>query len=260
VTRRAIAHPIAVFCACAAVLAVPALGHAASGGGGLSGSGPSPGSHSQQSASSGTMHAGNVPVSASGGGISIQTRSSAFLSNGLHFSGSAPSQDAGRTLVIERSGHETNWAWTPTVQTRINSNGTFSAVWETNHIGQFAIRAVLASGRNGAADATSSSDWPTVNVIVYRPSVASWYGGNGVWGSTTACGEVLHRNTLGVANRTLPCGTKVALYYQGRSITVPVIDRGPYVSGRDWDLTEAVAELLKMDGVAQIGAVSLPGR
>jgi peptidoglycan lytic transglycosylase len=258
VTRRAIAH-LVVLCTCGAALGLPALGQAASGGGGLSGS-ESSSPRSSQSSSSGTIHAGNVPVSASGGGISIQTRSSALLSNGLHFSGSAPSQDAGRTVVIERSGHETNWAWTATVQTRVNGNGTFSAVWETNHIGQFAIRAVLASGRNGAADATSSSDWPTVNVIVYRPSVASWYGGRGVWGSTTACGEVIRRNTLGVANRTLPCGTKVALYYQGRSITVPVIDRGPYVNGRDWDLTQATAQLLKVDGVAQIGAVSLPRR
>ena len=257
-TRRAIAYSIAVLCAAGPGLAVPALGQAASGGGGLSGSGSSSGS--SPSAGTGTTHAGNVPVSASGGGISIQTRSSAFLANGLRFSGSAPSQDAGRTVLIERSGHETNWAWTPTVQTRVNSNGTFSGVWETNHIGQFAIRAVLASGRNGAADASSSSDWPTVNVIVYRPSVASWYGGRGVWGSTTACGEVLHKNTLGVANKTLPCGTKVALYYQGRSIIVPVIDRGPYVQGRDWDLTQAVAQLLKVDGVAQIGAVSLPTR
>ena len=168
-----------------------------------------------------------------------------------------PSQDAGKTVVIERSGHETNWTWTPTVQATIGSNGTFSAVWQTNHIGQFAIRAVLGNSQSGA---TTSSDWPTVNVIVYRPSMASWYGGKGVWGSTTACGKTLHKNTLGVANRTLPCGTQVALYYQGRSITVPVIDRGPYVNGRDWDLTEATAQLLKVDGVAQIGAVSLPKR
>ena len=171
-TRRAIAYSVAALCAAAAALALPALGQAASGGGGLSGSGVSQSSGSQ-GAGSGATHAGNIPVSASGGGISIQTRSSAFLANGLHFSGTAPSQDAGRTLVIERSGHETNWAWTATVQTRINGNGSFSAVWETNHIGQFAIRAVLASGRNGAADASSSSGWPTVNVIVYRPSVAT---------------------------------------------------------------------------------------
>jgi hypothetical protein len=159
--------------------------------------------------------------------------------------------------VIERSGHETNWTWTPTVQAQIARDGSFSAVWQTNHIGRFSIRAVLGSGDNAA---TSSAGWPTVTVIVYRPSVASWYGGKGEWGSTTACGQVLRKNTLGVANKTLPCGTQVAFYYQGRSITVPVIDRGPYVNGRDWDLTEAAANLLKVDGVARVGAVSLPGK
>ena len=192
--------------------------------------------------------------------MSIATRASALLRNSLSFSGRAPSSDAGQSIVIERSGHQTNWQWTPTVQARIARNGSFSAVWQTNHIGRFAIRAVLAGSRQARNGASTSSGWPTVTITVYRPSVASWYGGNGVWGSTTACGEVLHKNTLGVANRTLPCGTQVALYYHGKTITVPVIDRGPYVSGRDWDLTEATARLLSMDGVATIGAVSLPRR
>ena len=251
-TRRPNAHLVAVLCACCAVLGLPALGQAASGGGGLSGSSRSP-----STGSSGTTQPGNVPVSASGAGMSIQTRSSAFLSNGLRFTGSAPSQDAGRTVVIQRSGHETNWAWTPTVQARIGSDGSFSAVWQTNHIGQFAIRAVLTSGQNGGA--ATSSDWPTVSVIVYRPSIATWYADNG---STTACGVVLHRNTLGVANRTLPCGTQVALYYQGKTVTVPVIDRGPYANHADWDLTQATAKLLSVYsvGVAHIGAASLPRR
>ena len=60
----------------------------------------------------------------------------------------------------------------------------------------------------------------------------------------------------------MPCGTQVALYYGGRTITVPVIDRGPYANHADWDLTEATAKLLstKSAGVAHIGAVSLPRR
>ena len=55
--------------------------------------------------------------------------------------------------------------------------------------------------------------------------------------------------TLGVANKTLPCGTMVKLRYHGHSITVPVIDRGPYVAGRDYDLTEATKERLGFPGV-----------
>ena len=71
-------------------------------------------------------------------------------------------------------------------------------------------------------------------------------------------GSSCARRTLGVANRTLPCGTPVAIYYNGRTITVPVIDRGPYANGADWDLTQATAKLLAIQGPAMIGAVSLP--
>jgi rare lipoprotein A (peptidoglycan hydrolase) len=65
---------------------------------------------------------------------------------------------------------------------------------------------------------------------------------------------------IGVANRTLKCGTPVAIYYHGRTMIVPVIDRGPYANHADWDLTEATAKAMRIDGTATIGAVSLPGR
>jgi rare lipoprotein A len=44
---------------------------------------------------------------------------------------------------------------------------------------------------------------------------------------------------MGVAHRTLPCGTMVTFRNprNGREITVPVVDRGPYIAGRIWDLT-----------------------
>jgi peptidoglycan lytic transglycosylase len=71
----------------------------------------------------------------------------------------------------------------------------------------------------------------------YDPEV-SWYG-PGFYGSRTACGETLTTSLLGVANRTLPCGTLVTFRdpATGRVVTAPVVDRGPYVSGRQWDLT-----------------------
>jgi rare lipoprotein A len=61
---------------------------------------------------------------------------------------------------------------------------------------------------------------------------------------TTACGIDLTPQTLGVANRTLPCGTLVTLHYGTRTIRVPVIDRGPFVEGREYDLTEATKDAL----------------
>ena len=66
----------------------------------------------------------------------------------------------------------------------------------------------------------------------------SWYG-PGFYGRRTACGHALTESLRGVAHRTLPCGTKVTFRNpaNGRTVTAPVVDRGPYVAGRQWDLT-----------------------
>ncbi len=117
------------------------------------------------------------------------------------------------------------------------------------------MRAVIASGRS----ASTASVTPPLTSTVYRPSKASWYG-PGMYGTHTACGQKLTKTTIGVANKTLPCGMRVAIYYRGHTLTVPVVDHGPYVAGRDWDLTAATARALGIDGVATIDAVSLPTR
>ena len=224
--------------------ALPSLGWAASGGAGIGGGAGGGGA-------GGSVRPGNVAVSATSDGITIATRASALLRNGLTFTGTAPRSDAGNTVEIERLGHETGWTWAQTVTATIAHNGSFTGVWNTNHIGEFSIRAVLQSSAAAAAAP------PTVTVTVYRPSLATIYG-PGFWGQRTACGEKLNRATLGVANRTLKCGTKVGLYYHGRTLIVPVIDRGPSANGADWDLTDATAKALGIPGTATIGAVSLP--
>jgi rare lipoprotein A (peptidoglycan hydrolase) len=70
----------------------------------------------------------------------------------------------------------------------------------------------------------------------------------------TACGEPLGVATMGVANKTLPCGTMVTLRYRGRSVRVPVIDRGPFVPGRDYDLTYATRLALGAGDVSEVWA------
>jgi rare lipoprotein A len=87
---------------------------------------------------------------------------------------------------------------------------------------------------------------------VYRQVVASWYGGGG----SLACGGWLNSSTMGVANRTLPCGTLVTLRYDGRTVRVPVIDRGPFVEGREFDLTEATKQALGFAGVGEVWSTS----
>lgn len=84
---------------------------------------------------------------------------------------------------------------------------------------------------------------------LYNTSIASVFTD---YGLPIACGGVLHVPQLGVANKTLPCGTEVIFRYGGRAIRVPVLDRGPYIAGREWDLTGAAAEALHFPGLGPI--------
>ena len=68
--------------------------------------------------------------------------------------------------------------------------------------------------------------------------LASWYG-PGFYGNRTACGQLYTPEILGVAHLTLPCGTLLTLTYGSRSVSVAVIDRGPYIAGRTLDLSNA---------------------
>ena len=80
-------------------------------------------------------------------------------------------------------------------------------------------------------------------VNVYRPAHASWYG-PGFYGHRTACGGTLTASVVGVANKSLPCGTRVTLRYGRRTVTARVIDRGPYSGAREFDLTAATKRRL----------------
>jgi hypothetical protein len=100
--------------------------------------------------------------------------------------------------------------------------------------------------------ATTAFDEAELSFTPFRYAGASWYGGKTMWGRSTACGQVLRPSTIGVANKRLPCGTPVKFVWHGHSIVAPVIDRGPYVRGRAWDLTAAAAEALDFEGVGRI--------
>jgi rare lipoprotein A (peptidoglycan hydrolase) len=78
-----------------------------------------------------------------------------------------------------------------------------------------------------------------------RDPEVSWYG-PGFYGHRTACGKTLTTTLLGVAHKSLPCGTMVSFRNaaNGRTVTVPVVDRGPYVAGRQWDLTAATCRAI----------------
>ncbi len=85
-----------------------------------------------------------------------------------------------------------------------------------------------------------------------RPTIATWFG-PGFYGSTTACGQKMSPTLVGVASRTLPCGTLVQVSYRGHHLTVPVLDRGPYGHiGAMWDLTAGAARALDITETVRI--------
>jgi rare lipoprotein A len=132
------------------------------------------------------------------------------------------------------------------VTTTTRANGSFALRWRPERIGNYAVRAFGVHGRH-----THASTSVARHLTSYRQAGASYYG-PGLYGNGVACGGTLMPGTLGVANKTLPCGTMVKLRYHGQAITVPVIDRGPYVAGRDYDLTEATRDRLGFPGVGTV--------
>jgi rare lipoprotein A len=81
--------------------------------------------------------------------------------------------------------------------------------------------------------------------------VCSWYG-NEFHGRRTASGQVFNENDLTCASRTLAFGTQLALTRGDRRIIAVVTDRGPFISGRDLDLSKAAAQALGFSGVEAV--------
>ena len=98
---------------------------------------------------------------------------------------------------------------------------------------------------------TSTSTTPTPSTKAPKTALATWFG-PGFYGQHTACGQTLTPATVGVANRKLPCGTLVKVSFHGQNLTVPVVDRGPYANGADWDLTAAAAQSLGIEETVRI--------
>jgi hypothetical protein len=143
-------------------------------------------------------------------------------------------REAGRVVRLEgRSGG----AWRTLAQAHTRANGHFKLSYLPGSGGQQVVRVRFAGDRlNGGASTRNGQ------LTVYRQSVASWYNDGG----STACG---FHATYGVANRDLPCGTKVTFRYGGNTVTATVDDRGPFVGGRDWDLNQNTAGALGFNGV-----------
>ena len=82
-------------------------------------------------------------------------------------------------------------------------------------------------------------------------AVCSWYG-NEFNGRRTASGQIFNEEDLTSAHKTLPFGTRLALTRGNKRIVVVVTDRGPFIAGRDLDLSKAAARELGFSGVEPV--------
>lgn len=107
------------------------------------------------------------------------------------------------------------------------------------------------AGSSSTASSTAGGSAPTAP-HPGRQTLATWFG-PGFYGQQTACGQTMSPTLVGVASRTLACGTLVQIGYRGRHLTVPVVDRGPYGHiGAVWDLTASTAQALKISETVRI--------
>jgi rare lipoprotein A len=146
----------------------------------------------------------------------------------------------GKVVALQSLGRH---GWRTLTRTRTGAEGRFKLRYTPRQTGSQVVRVRFFG---------DASEQPTRRRLgrlnAFRLAGASWYGGGG----QTACGGALTSATMGVANKTLPCGTIVTLRYSGHTVRVPVIDRGPYVEGREFDLTEATKQALGFGDTGQV--------
>jgi hypothetical protein len=186
-------------------------------------------------------------------GASIVAGPGALLGRLTRLEGTLPELAAGGAVQIERLTPGRGWVAEATATA--GPGGAYVARWRPRRLGRFEVRAV-PGGDTVRAAAVSA---PTTSVTVYRPARATWYG-PGFYGRRTACGQVLSHRLMGVAHKRLPCGTPIELYLAGRTITVPVVDRGPFANGASYDLTSAAAEQLGLTVTSTLGAAPRRGQ
>ncbi len=145
-------------------------------------------------------------------------------------------QGGQRVALQRRAGR----GWHTVAKGRLRGNGAFRLRFTPRRASSAVLR-VRFGGKQRLATKRVG------RLKVYRFALASWYG-PGLYGGRTACGGTLTPGTMGVAHKSLPCGSKVTFKRGTRTVRVRVIDRGPYVGGREYDLTAATAQKLRFSG------------
>jgi len=150
----------------------------------------------------------------------------------------------GRSGRIVRLDRLVGRTWQTIATARTTSSGYYRLSHRTTRAGGAYVR---VSFRGDAANGWTYRRIGRLSA--YRAGLASYYT---LYGGPLACGGRLGYDSMVVAHKTLPCGTRVTVRYRGRSVQAVVMDRGPYVGGREWDLAGAVARRLGFSGVGTV--------
>ncbi len=145
---------------------------------------------------------------------------------------------------VVRLQRRSETGWTTVERSITRADGAYRLSFRPRGTGTLNLR-VQFPGDRGAHRAHR----PAGRLNVFRQAQASWYS---LLGNRTACGQTLTAGTLGVAHKSLPCGTRLTLRNRGRSVRVRVIDRGPFVSGREFDLTVATKRALRFGDLGTV--------
>lgn len=124
-------------------------------------------------------------------------------------------------------------AWRAVDRDVVARNGRFRVSTKIARIGDRSARLRIVSNSRGTGDIERVE-----RIHGFRSAYASYYG-PGLYGGTLACGGTLTPGTIGVAHKTLPCGTKLTFRKGSHLVQARVVDRGPYIAGREFDLTAA---------------------
>ena len=176
--------------------------------------------------------------------VSVTARRHALSGQRVKFSGRLSTGEAGRRVAIKR---RVGGGYRTIARTRTRGGGRYSVKWRAGRTGSFIVRAYVRRDEDKPAAAKRMRG----RMRVYVPRPASYYG-PGLYGNRLACGGTLTPGTVGVAHKSLPCGTRVTLRNRGRTLTVRVIDRGPYAAGRFYDLTEATKRKLRFGSTGNV--------
>ena len=144
---------------------------------------------------------------------------------------------AGRPALLQRRSGQ---GWSTIDRATTRAGGAFGFAFRPRQSGSARLRVLVDAARREIG-----------RLNVYRHAAVSWYG-PGLYGNKLSCGGRLTPGTLGVAHKTLPCGARVTLRRGDRVIRVRVVDRGPYVGGREFDLTSATRAKLHFGGVGSL--------